>query len=153
MSLGIITGMTLDQIDWKIIDALRESGRSSNAQIARRLRVTEGTIRSRIKKLTDAGILRITGQVNPEFLRDHQVVMVGINVTESKSLEKTAQAIGQLEHVSFAAITSGRYDILAQVIVDSNKGIINFLTRSLARIATVSRTETFVLLKTYNCWV
>ncbi|MFA5863056.1 MAG: Lrp/AsnC family transcriptional regulator [Phycisphaerae bacterium] len=144
--------MTLDQLDWQIIDALRESGRASNAQIARRLRVTEGTIRIRIKKLTDAGILRITGQVNPEFLVGHQVVMIGINVKESKSLEKTAQAIGQLEHVNFAAITSGRYDIIAQVIVDSNKGIINFLTHSLAKIATVSRTETFVLLKTYNCW-
>jgi Lrp/AsnC family transcriptional regulator, regulator for asnA, asnC and gidA len=144
--------MTLDQLDWQIIDALRESGRASNAQIARRLRVTEGTIRIRIKKLTDAGILRITGQVNPEFLLGHQVVMIGINVKESKSLEKTAQAIAQLEQVNFAAITSGRYDIIAQVTVDSNKGIINFLTHSLANIAMVSRTETFVLLKTYNCW-
>jgi Lrp/AsnC family transcriptional regulator, regulator for asnA, asnC and gidA len=145
--------MTLDKLDWKIIEALRSDGRGSNAEIARHLRVTEGTIRSRIHKLTDAGILRITGQVNPEFLVGHQVVMVGINVNASKSLEKTAQAIARLPNVNFAAITSGRYDILAQVIVDSNKGIINFLSRSLARIPSVSRTETFVLLKTHNCWV
>ncbi len=145
--------MTLDQLDWKIIDALRKDGRGSNAQIARQLAVTEGTIRSRIKKLSDAGILRVTGQVNPEFLLGYQVVMVGINVRESKSLEKTAQEISRLPHVNFAAITSGRYDILAQVIVDSNKGIINFLTHSLAKISTVSRTETFMMLKTYNSWV
>jgi len=145
--------MTLDQLDWKIIDALRKDGRGSNAQIARQLAVTEGTIRSRIKKLSDAGILRVTGQVNPEFLLGYQVVMVGINVRESKSLEKTAQEISRLPHVNFAAITSGRYDILAQVIVDSNKGIINFLTPSLAKISPVSRTETFMMLKTYNSWV
>ncbi len=145
--------MTLDELDWKIVESLRKNGRDSNAEIARRLRVTEGTIRVRIKKLTDAGILRITGQVNPEFLVGHQVVMVGINVKESKSLEKTAHSIARLPNVNFAAITSGRYDILAQVIVESNKGIINFLTESLAKISTVSRTETFVLLKTYNCWV
>jgi Lrp/AsnC family transcriptional regulator for asnA, asnC and gidA len=145
--------MTLDELDWKIVESLRKKGRDSNAEIARRLRVTEGTIRIRIKKLTDAGILRITGQVNPEFLLGHQAVMVGINVKESKSLEKTAQSIARLPNVSYAAITSGRYDILAQVVVESNKGIINFLTESLAKISTVSRTETFVLLKTYNCWV
>ncbi len=145
--------MTLDKIDWQIINALREDGRESNAQIARRLNVTEGTIRSRIKKLGDAGILRIVGQVNPEFLVQHQVVMVGINVQVNRSLEKTAQAIARLPNVNFAAITSGRYDIIAQVLVDSNKGIINFLTESLARIPSVSRTETFMLLKTHNCWV
>jgi len=145
--------MTLDELDRQIIDALRANGRETNVDIARRLRVTEGTVRARIKKLTDAGVLRISGRVNPEFLVGHQVVLVGINVKESKSLEKTAQAIAKLPHVNYAAITSGRYDILAQVIVDSNKGIINFLTRSLAKIAAVNRTETFVLLKTHNCWV
>jgi len=145
--------MTLDELDWKIIESLRASGRESNAQIARKFRVTEGTIRSRIKKLSSEGILRITGQVNPEFLVGHQVVLVGINVRVSRSLEKTAQRIAGLPEVSYAAITSGRYDIMAQVIVDSNRGIIHFLTRSLARIPTVSRTETFMLLKTHNCWV
>jgi len=145
--------MKLDELDWKIIESLRECGRGSNAEIARKFRVTEGTIRARIKKLSDAGILRITGQVNPEFLVGHQVVVVGINVSASRSLEKTAQRIAKLPEVSYAAITSGRYDIIAQVIVDSNRGIINFLTRSLAKIPTVSRTETFVLLKTHNCWV
>jgi len=143
----------LDRTDWQIIDALRTNGRASNAEIARQLGVTEGTIRSRIGKLTDAGILRIVGQVNPEFLVEHLVVMIGINVQVSQSLEKTAQAIAKLPHVNFVAITSGRYDILAQVLVDSNKGIINFLTQSLAKIPTISKTETFVLLKTHNCWV
>jgi Lrp/AsnC family transcriptional regulator for asnA, asnC and gidA len=145
--------MTLDEHDWHIIDELKKDGRASNAQIARKHKVTEGTIRARIKKLTDAGILRITGQVNPEFLVGCQIVMIGINVKESRSLEKTVQAIARLPLVDYAAITSGRYDILAQVTVDSNKGIINFLTEHLAKIATVSRTETFMLLKTHNCWV
>lgn len=145
--------MTLDSLDWKIIDCLRKNGRDSNAEISRLLQVTEGTIRARIKKLTDAGILRITGQVNPEFLVGHQLVIIGINVKESKSLEKTAQAIAKLPNVNFAAITSGRYDIIAQLIVESNRGIINFLTESLSKISAVSRTETFVLLKTHNSWV
>jgi Lrp/AsnC family transcriptional regulator for asnA, asnC and gidA len=145
--------MTLDEHDWQIIDELKKDGRMSNSEIARKFNVTEGAIRSRMKKMTDAGILRITGQVNPEFLIDCQIVIIGINVKESRSLEKTAQAIAKLPRVSYAAITSGRYDIIAQVIVDSNKGIITFLTEHLAKIPAVSKTETFMLLKTHNCWV
>jgi Lrp/AsnC family transcriptional regulator for asnA, asnC and gidA len=145
--------MTLDEHDWQIIEELKKDGRMSNSEIARKYNVTEGAIRSRMKKMTDAGILRVTGQVNPEFLVDYQLVIVGINVKESKSLEKTAQAIAKLPMVNYVAITSGRYDILAQVIVNSNKGIITFLTEHLAKIPSVSKTETFMLLKTHNCWV
>lgn len=145
--------MEIDELDWKIIQALKENGRASNAEIARHLAVTEGTVRSRIKRLTDTKILRVTGQVNPEFLTEYQTVLIGINVKESKSLERTVQAIAKLPDVSFAAITSGRYDIMAQVVVKSKDGIIDFLTRSLPRIPTVNRTETFLLLKTHGCWI
>jgi Lrp/AsnC family transcriptional regulator for asnA, asnC and gidA len=145
--------MDIDELDWKIIEALKENGRASNAEIARHLAVTEGTVRSRIKRLTDTGIMRVTGQVNPEFLTEYQTVLIGINVKESKSLEKTVQAIAKLPHVSFAAITSGRYDIMAQVVVKSKDGIIDFLSNSLARISAVNRTETFLLLKTHGCWI
>ncbi len=145
--------MNPDELDSKIIEILGTNGRTSNAEIARKLSVTEGTVRSRIKKLTDSGIFRVIGQVNPEILHNHQLVMIGINVKESKSLEETLHRVSQLPQVNFASITSGRYDIIAQVLVDSNKGIINFLTDSLANIESVSSTETFVLLKSVNYWV
>ncbi len=145
--------MIPDELDWKIIDSLRSNGRISNAEIARKLKIAEGTVRQRIKKLTDAGILRVVGQVNPEYLEDHQLVLVGINVKESQSLEKTLRQIAKLPQVKSAAIVSGRYDVIAEVLVDSNKGIINFLAKHLARIPAVGKTETFVTLKTSNMWV
>ena len=41
----------MDRLDEKIIQILRDNGRISNAEIARDLNVSEGTIRRRIRKL------------------------------------------------------------------------------------------------------
>ncbi len=145
--------MKPDKLDWQIIELLRKDGRMSNSEIARQLKIAEGTVRTRVKRLCKAGVFRVVGQINPEFLTDHQLITIGIKVKESKALEKTLHKIAKLQQVNFAAITSGRYDIIAQVLVDSNKGLINFLTQSLAKIQEISSTETFVMLKTINSWV
>ncbi|NLX06632.1 MAG: Lrp/AsnC family transcriptional regulator [Phycisphaerae bacterium] len=142
-----------DRLDWRIIRLLQDNGRTPNATIAEQLKVAEGTVRGRIRKLLEAGILRIAGMVNPDVLTGHQLVVVAMNVKESKQLEKTARAVAKLPQVKEVAITSGRYDIMAKVLVDSNKGIIHFLTDSLAKIEGIAGTETFVMLKTYNAWI
>ena len=85
-----------DELDWQIIKTLQTNGRSANAAIAKQLAVTEGTVRSRTKKLIDSGILKITGLINPEFLEDYQLVSIGINVKESKQLESKAREVSKL---------------------------------------------------------
>jgi len=144
---------TPDALDWRIIRLLQADGRTPNATIAEKLSVAEGTVRARIKKLIGAGILRIGGEINPEYLAGHQLVLIAITVAKSRRLEQTAREVAKLPEVTSVAITSGRYDIMAQVLVDSNKGIINFLSQSLAKIDGIVRTESFVFLKTINCWL
>ena len=143
----------LNQLDWEIIGELQKNGREPNSTIAKKLNVTEGTIRQRVKKLLEAGVLRVSGQLNPEFLEGHQLILMGINIKESKRLEKTFHDLSALEEVHSVAITSGRYDLFIQVIVSNNLGVVNFLTKSMSTIDGISQTETFVLLKTKNYWL
>lgn len=143
----------LNQLDWEIIGELQKNGREPNSTIAKKLNVTEGTIRQRVKKLLEAGVLRVSGQLNPEFLEGHQMILMGINIKESKRLENTFHELSSLEEVHSVAITSGRYDLFIQVIVSNNLGVVNFLTKSMSKIDGISQTETFVLLKTKNYWL
>lgn len=143
----------LNQLDWEIIRELQKNGREPNSTIAKKLNVTEGTIRQRAKKLLDAGVLRVSGQLNPEFLEGHQMILMGINIKESSRLEETFHELAKLEEVHSVAISSGRYDIFIQVIVSNNQGVVHFLTQSLAKIDGILQTETFVLLKTKNYWL
>ena len=97
--------------------------------------------------------MRVSGQLNPEFLEGHQLILMGVNVKESSRLEETFHELSALEEVHSVAITSGRYDLFIQVIVSNNLGVIDFLTQSLAKIKGIMQTETFVLLKTKNYWL
>jgi Lrp/AsnC family transcriptional regulator for asnA, asnC and gidA len=143
----------LNTLDWEIIQELQKNGREPNSTIAKKLNVTEGTIRQRVKKLLEAGVLRVSGQFNPEFLEGHQLMLMGINIKESSRLEETFHELGQLDEVHSVAISSGRYDLFIKVMVSNNLGVVNFLTQSLAKIEGISQTETFVLLQTKNYWL
>ncbi|MEN9359226.1 MAG: hypothetical protein RL095_761 [Verrucomicrobiota bacterium] len=144
---------SLDRLDWQIIEMLSENGRVANSAIGEKLGVTEGTIRQRIRRLMEVGVLRISGQVNPEFLEGHQLLLVGVNVGESSQLMKVFERLGQLPEVKSVAVLSGRYDLIIQVVVESNHGVIKFLSESLARIEGIRATETFIVLKTHNYWL
>jgi Lrp/AsnC family transcriptional regulator, regulator for asnA, asnC and gidA len=51
--------MKPDTLDRKIIRMQNKDGRCSSLEIARQLDVSEGTVRNRLKKMSDAGLLRI----------------------------------------------------------------------------------------------
>jgi Lrp/AsnC family transcriptional regulator for asnA, asnC and gidA len=148
-----VQSVQLDELDRGIIEALRKDGRVSNSAIAVQLGVAEGTIRQRMKKLLDSGALRVTGLVNPQILTGHQLCVIGLNIDESRHLEERARAVGELPEVRSVAIVTGRYDLLVEVLVSSNQGLIHFLSESLAEIPGITSSETFLLLKTYDKWV
>jgi Lrp/AsnC family transcriptional regulator for asnA, asnC and gidA len=143
----------LDATDRNIIEALREDGRAGNSAIGAGLGVAEGTVRQRIKKLIDAGALRVSGQVNPEVMPDHQLCVIGLNIDESKQLETRARDVSRLPEVRSVAIVTGRYDLLVEVLVASNQGLIQFLSESLAQVPGITSSETFLLLRTFDKWI
>jgi Lrp/AsnC family transcriptional regulator, regulator for asnA, asnC and gidA len=143
----------LDTLDRGIIEALRKDGRMSNSAVAAELGVAEGTVRQRIKKLLDTGAFRVAGLLNPEILPDHQMCVIGLKVDESRYLEQRARDVAALPEVRSVAIVTGRYDLLVEVLVSSNQGLIRFLSESLAEVAGIASSETFLLLRTYDKWV
>jgi len=48
----------MEEIDYKIIDFLRENSRETNMEMARKLNVSEGTIRKHILNLVHSGIIQ-----------------------------------------------------------------------------------------------
>jgi Lrp/AsnC family transcriptional regulator for asnA, asnC and gidA len=143
----------LDALDRGIIEALRKDGRMNNSAVAAELGVAEGTIRQRIKKLLDTGAFRVAGMLNPQILPDHQMCVIGLKVDESRHLELRARDVAALPEVRSVAIVTGRYDLLVEVLVSSNQGLIRFLSESLAEVSGITSSETFLLLKTYDKWV
>ena len=144
--------MELDKTDWQIIDILSQEN-IPNSEVARMLGVSEGTVRQRIKRLKATGDLKIKALRNPNTLGNEQLAVVAVTVAEARLLDQKAREISQLPHVLSVAIVSGQYDLLVEVLLDSNKGLVKFLTESLSTVQGISKTESFVVLKSYNKFV
>ena len=144
--------MQPDKTDWKIIELLSKQN-ETNITIANELGVSEGKVRLRVKKLQDAGIVKIRALRDPEVLENQQLAIVAANIAESKLLDTKAKEILTLKNVLSVSILSGQYDLMIEVLVASNKGLIKFLTEQLSKVDGISKTETFLTLKSYNKWV
>ncbi len=139
-------------MDWKIIDILRKGNESNNA-LARCLDISEGTVRQRIKRLKEAGILEIKGLINPEILDNQQLAMIAITLSDSNMLEKKAEELSALDNVLNVSITTGQYDLFAEVLINSNRGLVEFLTRELPLVKGIVKTESFLMLKSIHKFV
>lgn len=144
--------MQPDEIDWKIIDNIRKEHKNNNA-IARELGVSEGMIRQRLKKLKDAGVVKISGLINPDVLENKMSAIIAATLNNSSQLDEKAQQIADFEEVLSVSVSTGRYDIMIEVLVESNRGLVKFLTEKLSLVEGLSDTETFVMLKSYGKYV
>lgn len=143
----------MDKLDKKIISVLARDGRISNNEIARMLDISEGTVRNRIRHLTESGMLKVTGMVAPEAVEDRELVLLGIKVSVSKNLTNIAARIAQLPEVQSVHITTGRYDIMAEAVLKVKYGPIEFLSGPLAAIGGIVSTETFMVMKSFKKWI
>jgi Lrp/AsnC family transcriptional regulator for asnA, asnC and gidA len=141
-----------DETDWKIIELVR-TGTVSNSAIADTLGISEGTVRQRIKRMKDAGVLAFRGLIDPDVLTNRQLTLIGANVAESRLLDTKAREISELPNVLSVSIASGRFDLIVEVLVDSNHGLVDFLINEISTIEGISKTESFLLLKTYSKYV
>jgi Lrp/AsnC family transcriptional regulator for asnA, asnC and gidA len=142
-----------DETDWEIIGLLAKDGRMTAKTMSKKLSMAEATIRNRLTKMARSKQVRIAGLINPDAFEDKVLALVALEVKEVANLDIISQQIAQLGSVQNVTIASGRYDLIIEILVDSNKGIIKFLEKELASIRGVGKTETFLILKSYNKWV
>ncbi len=144
---------SFDETDWKIVDLLAEDGRMTAKSMSQKLGLAEATIRNRLNRLIDSGKLRISGQINQDSFEDKLVAFVGLEVVQVKDLDSIGSQIAKLPSVQNVSIVSGSYDFIIEILVSSNKGIIQFLKEELATIEGIGKTETFLILKSFDKWV
>jgi Lrp/AsnC family transcriptional regulator for asnA, asnC and gidA len=138
----------IDEINMGIIKYLKD-GRTPYKKIAENLRVTEGTIRARVKKLREEGVLVISGFVDPEAIPDKSIVMVGIKL-KNMDLVKKGEEFSRLRGVTSVCVVTGRFDLILTVMLKKEFGILEFYTEEVSRLEDVRSVETFVVYKSFN---
>jgi Lrp/AsnC family transcriptional regulator, regulator for asnA, asnC and gidA len=142
----IIHSQNLDTIDLKIMEALREDGRIAFAQIAERLNVSPGMIRMRYNRMVEMGYLKVVAITNPLRMGYEAMAMIGVR-TDGKRMLEVAERIAEFNEVVYMVVTSGRFDIMAEVFCRDHADLLRFITEKLYSIDGVRESESFLQLK------
>ncbi len=126
---------------------LQEDGRAPHVELARRLGVSEGTVRRRVAELLKGGVIRVVAVAEPERLGYHTSAFIGLQVDPAQ-VEEVATKLAALAETERVAITTGRYDIFIWVNLESAAALAAFLHRKIGTVEGVRRTETFISLDT-----
>jgi Lrp/AsnC family transcriptional regulator for asnA, asnC and gidA len=135
----------VDRLDTSIIDILQSDGRASNAGISRRVGVSEGTVRRRLKRLIQDEFIQVVALPDPAKMGLHSEALVGLQV-DADRLDMVAGDLSGLKEVTWVAMTTGQYDIFAWVSVESSEALGILLRTKIGAIPGVRRSETFVSL-------
>ncbi len=139
----------LDDLDFKILSCLQKDGRMSLTIMAKTLKVSIGTVRTRLNKLLEDGTINIIGRIDPEKVGFHCYAHIAVFVRPATLKEKVAQKIAKLPEVSFLAMTSGDYDLEVDVMCRNNNHLVEFVD-NISKIEGVYQTKTTIYFKVYK---
>lgn len=116
-----------DDLNRSIIKMLQDDGRMAYKEIARTLKVSEGTIRNRVQSMKQTGALKIVALVDPMAIRYKTDAMIGIKVATPATPRGVAERLAQFPEVVYVLWVSGRYDLLIEVVCESSESFQAFL--------------------------
>jgi Lrp/AsnC family transcriptional regulator for asnA, asnC and gidA len=138
----------LDEINLGIVRHLWD-GRKPYAEIAKDLNITTATVRRRVEKLVDAGILQIIGLVDPKAVAGHSSAFMAFKVEPAK-VPLALEQIGNMKNAVLTGWVSGRYDIMAIVMFNEEYSHENLVLNELPKIDGLLAVETFYMERGVN---
>jgi DNA-binding Lrp family transcriptional regulator len=140
--------------DRLLIRLLQQNARISFAELSRVTAIPESTVRRRVERLQDRGIIRFAMIAEADQLGYDIAALIGMRIDLAR-LKDIGTEIAEMPEVVFASFLTGSFDIIAQVVVESQTSLVTFLTR-MAQVEGIRSTETFLMpqiLKPMTAWV
>jgi Lrp/AsnC family transcriptional regulator for asnA, asnC and gidA len=139
------SGAPLDEVSKAIIEQLQQDGRRSYAAIGKVVGLSEAAVRQRVQRLTESGVMQVVAVTDPLQLGFARQAMVGIRARGE--LEGVAEALAELHEVDYVVITAGTFDLLVEVVCESDDHLLELLSTKIRTVEGVESTETFMYLK------
>jgi DNA-binding Lrp family transcriptional regulator len=137
----------LDEIDSKIIELLQKDGRMMYKDLARLTRVSLPTIRYRIKRLMDMGLIKgFTVVLDPEKISGKTRAILTID-GRSSDLDKIAEKLAEMKEVREAFVGTGSFGVLAKVDVDDIGQFEELVARRISQIPEIESTKSSILVR------
>ncbi len=126
----------LDDLDKKILAALQRDGRTRYAEIAKKLDTAESTVRFRVKRLVDKGVISA-------FIAVLNPMKIGFSVSgalllklDPLHMDGVTERLKGYSEISYIYRSTGEYDVVA-VIYARGMNHFNGLVKEIKRLAGV----------------
>jgi Lrp/AsnC family transcriptional regulator, regulator for asnA, asnC and gidA len=134
----------LDETDKAIIRHLQEDGRMSYADLAPLIGLSPAATRQRVRHLVDSGVMQIVAVTDPTKLGFDIQAMVGFRV--GGDLDQVATTMREMPEVDYLVITTGRFDLLAEIVATSSEDFLATLN-TIRSLDGVQSSEVFTYLR------
>jgi len=116
----------LDETDEQIIAILTRDARTSNREVARMIGLSDTAVRKRLKRLSSAGIAKVTAVVHPLSSGYNLTALVRLR-TSPADARAIADRAAALESTSFTALTAGHFNVAALIMARDESHLVELL--------------------------
>jgi Lrp/AsnC family transcriptional regulator, regulator for asnA, asnC and gidA len=148
-----VADLELDDTDKAIIRELQVDGRIPHAKLAGRIGMSQAATRQRVKRLIDSGVMEVVAVTDPAALGAGLQAMLAITVDQDARV--VAEQLGDLAEVDYLVLTSGRADILCEVVCADSAHLlelVNGRVRNIPGVRTIEVSTYLRLLKQSYSW-
>lgn len=137
----------VDDVDRRIIEILQKDSRIPNTEIAKKLDISEASVRNRIKDLVEEGIIRkFTVETEPSRLGYDSVALVGVDVEPEKFLS-AANELSEFEEVKEVFLTTGDHMIMMEIWAKTGEQLTEILSEKVGKVNGAERICPAVILE------
>jgi len=137
--------MHLDEIDRQLLGMLRADARQPISSLAHKLQVSRATVRSRIDRLVESGIIQGFTVMLKAGAETHAIRAITLVEVEGHVTEKVIRRLQGFPEVRTIHSTNGRWDIVAEIEV-ANLEEFDRTLGQIRHIEGITATETSILL-------
>jgi Lrp/AsnC family leucine-responsive transcriptional regulator len=122
-----------DETDRKIVEYLRHNGRATNQQIAETLNLIASTVSTRIRRMEDAGMLRVVAVSDFAVHGYNVLIHLAVEVSGRPALD-VAEELAGFHEVFAAHLVTGRYEISLLLTLRDMDELSPLITDKLAQV-------------------
>lgn len=138
--------VALDDVDRDILRILQTDGRTSNTEIARRLGITETTVRKRIAGMRENEFFEIVAIPTPKAANYNISAIIGLSVS-LPNIREISDALTQRPEIRYCGLSTGRFDVIVEAFFVDNDHLLEFTTEVLSKLPGIRDVETSLILR------
>ena len=144
--------VSLDSLDWNILQALQENAKQTYTEIGHRFGVAHSTVYDRIRRMEENGVIKkYTATVDLEKIGVKHITAIMTVFTDPKESENVAKKLSEAEEIlEVSTSLSEELLIIAKVVAKDQDKLHSFIAQKVAPLPGVLRIRTSIITRKYK---